>query len=134
MAVHLVMYKDTDSTTPRTLEIFELELETVEGKKHELNAIVERAYGWRFPLPDGERKRELVAKKEKTTRKGWWGERLADVEAGHWEGDPDDAKKRLEAEGVDFRVEDGEEEILTEDRMTYYVVTIRYEARDIEAL
>lgn len=117
----------------RSLDTFELELETVEGKKHELNEIVERAYGWRFRLPDGEsgQRRELIARKEKTTRKGWWGERLEDVGPGHWEGDPVEARKRLEAEGVDFRLEDGEAEIMTDDRMTYYVVMIRYEARNV---
>ena len=55
------------------LEIFELELETVEKKKGELDAIVSRAPGWQFPLHDGQ---VLVLDESRTTRTGWLGRRL----------------------------------------------------------
>ncbi|KAL8703805.1 MAG: hypothetical protein Q9201_003020 [Fulgogasparrea decipioides] len=52
------------------LEQLELELETVENKKNELDAIVNRASGWRFPLGDS---RLLLLNKSKTKRTGWVG-------------------------------------------------------------
>ena len=55
------------------LETFELELETVEKKKGELDAIVSRAPGWQFPLHDGQ---VLVLDESRTTRTGWLGRRL----------------------------------------------------------
>lgn len=55
------------------LETFELELETVEKKKGELDAIVSRAPGWQFPLHDG---KVLVLDESRTTRTGWLGRRL----------------------------------------------------------
>ena len=55
------------------LETFVLELETVEKKKGELDAIVSRAPGWRFALHDGQ---VLVLDESKTTRTGWLGRRL----------------------------------------------------------
>ena len=50
-----------------------LELETVEKKKDELDAIVSRAPGWRFALYDGQ---VLVLDESRTTRTGWLGRRL----------------------------------------------------------
>ena len=55
------------------LETFDLELETVEKKKGELDAIVSRAPGWRFALDDGQ---VLVLDESRTTRTGWLGRRL----------------------------------------------------------
>ncbi|KAL8722977.1 MAG: hypothetical protein Q9181_007382, partial [Wetmoreana brouardii] len=52
------------------LEVLELELETTENKKNELDAIVNRASGWRFPLGDS---RVLLLNKSKTKRTGWVG-------------------------------------------------------------
>lgn len=52
----------------RDLRRLVLELETREGKRGELDAIVERADGWGFPL--GER-RELVLDGSQTRRTGW---------------------------------------------------------------
>ncbi|KAL8998127.1 MAG: hypothetical protein Q9169_002748 [Polycauliona sp. 2 TL-2023] len=47
-----------------------LELETVETKKSELDAIVDRAEGWKFVLGDD---RTLSLNKSKTRRTGWLG-------------------------------------------------------------
>ena len=55
------------------LETFELELETVEKKKGELDAIVSRAPGWQFPLHDGQ---VLILDESRTTRTGWLGRKL----------------------------------------------------------
>lgn len=54
----------------RGLECLQLELETVESKATELDAIVSRAKGWRFPLRDG---RVLVLDERKSKRTGWIG-------------------------------------------------------------
>ena len=55
------------------LKTFVLELETVEKKKDELDAIVSRSPGWRFALYDGQ---VLVLDESRTTRTGWLGRRL----------------------------------------------------------
>lgn len=55
------------------LETFELELETVEGKRKELNKIVTRAADWRLPLGDGN---VLVLNPARTKRTGWHGLKL----------------------------------------------------------
>ena len=52
------------------LKTFELELETVEGKRKELDEIVIRAADWRFPLGDGN---VLVLNPTRTRRTGWHG-------------------------------------------------------------
>ena len=52
------------------LKTFELELETVEGKRKELDEIVIRAADWRFPLGDGN---ILVLNPKRTRRTGWHG-------------------------------------------------------------
>lgn len=57
----------------RDLTRFVLELETREGKKGELDAIVAKADGWRFPLAEG---KELVLDESKTKRTGWVGKKL----------------------------------------------------------
>jgi len=43
--------------------------------------------------------------------------------------DPTEARENLEKDGVDFTVPDGEPEINGEDCLTYYVVTLTYEAQ-----
>ena len=45
----------------------------------------------------------------------------------HVENDSIKAKERLVKSGVDFNVPDGEPEIMSADRLTYYVVTLVYE-------
>ena len=55
------------------LKTFELELETVEGKRKELDEIATRARDWRFPLGDGN---VLVSNPARTKRTGWHGVKL----------------------------------------------------------
>ena len=50
------------------LKTLELELETVEGKRKELDEIIVRAADWRFPLGDGD---ILVLNPARTKRTGW---------------------------------------------------------------
>lgn len=52
------------------LKTFQLELETIEKKRPELDAIVARAPGWQFPLGDGNL---LILDQSKTRRTGWVG-------------------------------------------------------------
>ena len=55
------------------LKTFELELETVKGKRKELDEISIRAADWRFPLGDGN---VLVLNPARTKRTGWHGMKL----------------------------------------------------------
>ncbi len=55
------------------LQRLQLELETVANKKQELDAIVDRADGWEFPLADD---RALRFNRSKTRRTGWIGASL----------------------------------------------------------
>lgn len=50
--------------------------------------------------------------------------------------DPVKAKERLTADGVDFTILDGEPEIVgsAEDCLTYYVVTLVFEAQRLDTL
>ncbi|KAL8861794.1 MAG: hypothetical protein Q9178_001663 [Gyalolechia marmorata] len=57
------------------LQRLQLELETVANKKQELDAIVDRADGWEFPLAND---RILHLNKSKTRRTGWIGTRLTE--------------------------------------------------------
>ena len=54
----------------------------------------------------------------------------------HVPNDPVKAKERLVKDGVDFRIPDGEAEITgsAEECLTYYVVTLFYEARSKASL
>ena len=58
------------------LKEFELELETVEKKKDELDAIIARTPDWEFPLGDGS---ILILNQAKTKRTGWVGYPLGKV-------------------------------------------------------
>lgn len=129
------------------LKTFELELETVEGKRKELDEIVIRAADWRFRLGDGN---ILVLNPARTKRTGWQGLNLrkcfdpldqpcAKADARSLTkptasglrapSDPKEAKERLVKDGVDFTVWDGEPEILGDNCLTYYVVSLTYEAQ-----
>ena len=55
------------------LQSFELELETLEHKLSELDAIAGRASGWEFVLGDGN---TLILDQAKTQRNGWVGYKL----------------------------------------------------------
>ncbi|KAL8867645.1 MAG: hypothetical protein Q9174_005524 [Haloplaca sp. 1 TL-2023] len=156
------------------LDKFELELETVESKKSELDAIVDRAKSWEFNLGDG---RTLIINASKTRRTGWVGlpinqdfgypndiddfiDQSVTTEAptlfngaedthtsstsdpvldpgGSTEQQTEDAKstkdlsaarKRLEADGVDFDSASIIPRPGTEV-ITYYIVTLTWEAR-----
>ena len=52
------------------LKVFELELETLELKKNELDEVVEQAYSWKFPLKDDQ---VLVCDRNATTYVRWTG-------------------------------------------------------------
>ena len=129
------------------LKTFRLELETVEGKRRELDEIIIRAADWRFPLGDGN---IMVLNPAKTKRTGWHGMNLrkcldplnqarAKTDARpltkstasglRVPSDPKEAKERLMKDGVDFTIWDGEPEILGDDCLTYYVVALTYEAQ-----
>ena len=62
----------------RGLQVFELELETLQQKKEELDAVVERACEWQFPLPDD---RVLICDCDATLYTTWTGSR-------HFKGPP----------------------------------------------
>lgn len=51
------------------LKIFEMELETIEGKREQLDAIIEKARSWRFPSSDGN---VLVMDEEENIHKSAW--------------------------------------------------------------
>lgn len=106
------------------LKTFELELETVEGKRKELDEIAIRAADWRFPLGDGN---VLVLNPARTKMTGWRGVKL--LRGVHVPSDPKEARERLVKDGVDFRVWDGEPEVSEDDCLTYYVVLLIYEAK-----
>ena len=57
----------------RGLKTLKLELETVENKMRELDAIVKRAKHWEFPMED---ERVLILNESKTKRTGWNGENV----------------------------------------------------------
>lgn len=55
------------------LNIMDLEIETLEENKEELNLVISKAAGWRFPLENG---KELVFNPRKTRWEGWHGPNL----------------------------------------------------------
>ncbi|KAL9603183.1 MAG: hypothetical protein Q9219_001386 [cf. Caloplaca sp. 3 TL-2023] len=57
------------------LQVLQLELETLAGKKAELDAIIARAKGWKFTLGDGN---VLILDESKTRRTGWIGAELVE--------------------------------------------------------
>ena len=139
------------------LKRFELELETVEQRRKELDDIVVRAADWRFPLKHG---KELVLNPAKTKKTGWHGVRnrkcisprtpatlprkgkidrdltspaaTAETEESfNIPNDPIEAKANLIKDGIDFIAWDGEPEVLDENCLTYYVVSLIYEAQPV---
>ena len=54
----------------KRLETFELELETIEARRNELDGIIERAKSWRFPLRDGNVLALNPARNRKTAWRG----------------------------------------------------------------
>lgn len=55
------------------LQVLQMELETVEAKKGELDAIINRAKGWKFPLGD---EKILILDESRIRRTGWIGGKL----------------------------------------------------------
>ncbi|KAI4240746.1 MAG: hypothetical protein L6R40_004991 [Gallowayella cf. fulva] len=123
------------------LKKLQMELETVESKREELDTIVNRAEGWEFSLGDD---RILRLNKSKTRRTGWTGVLLdTDFEEGrsldiHLGNDQIDnrleyppaakARKRLEATGVLFDEAGSVKGLPAHKTSTYYVVTLTWEA------
>ena len=125
------------------LETFVLELETVEKKKGELDAIVSRAPGWRFALHDGQ---VLVLDESRTTETGWLGRRLGMINVSHnlssniltsciashprnSDRTPFAAKERLIKEGVKFENDFLEPGLAEDQYLAYYVVKLTWFAR-----
>ena len=116
------------------LQIFELELETVEDKKAELDAVVAKAPTWKFPL-GGDENTLLIMDPEATEKSSWVGSR-------HFKG--------LNAPRVEPRLqlqqgrratfsslrgsrsedvgEENHEELGPGDYLEYYVVTMTWRA------
>ena len=132
----------------RWLKTFVLELETTEEKQKELDDIVNQAVTWRFPHNDGY---ALVLDPARTKRSGWHGAKnrkgflsasmtatiltKSRASAEPYDepvpNDPQEAKDRLVKDGVDFIVWDGEPDILNKHCLTFYVVSLTYEARRV---
>ncbi|KAL2050533.1 hypothetical protein ABVK25_009202 [Lepraria finkii] len=102
------------------LKVFQLELETVEKKKDELDAIVARAPSWQFPL-DGDR--IMLLDESKTKHIGWLGHKLA----SHLimsEKTPFAAKERLSKDGVKFEDVKLDTDLAEGQYLCYYIVTL----------
>ena len=123
------------------LKVFQLELETVEKKKDELDAIVARAPSWQFPL-DGDR--IMILDESKTKRIGWLGHKLGMMflqnlpynwpsncliryPASHLimsETTPFAAKERLIKDGVKFEDVKLDTDLAEGQYLCYYIVTL----------
>lgn len=112
------------------LEELELELETVEAKRAELDANVQRAPFWRFPLSDG----NILAMDEVATEKSTWtgskhfkGLHAPAVQAGL------QLRQGSSASFRSLRLTPKEkfeaEELAPEDSLDYYVVTLIWRAQ-----
>ena len=113
------------------LEIFELELETLETKRGELDVIIGRTPTWRFPLGDG---RVLFLDEKATVRDAWTGSKhfkginVPSVQPGLQLRQGSTAsfsglsKKRVNSLP--------DEELGPGDMLDYYVVTLIWRARD----
>ena len=114
------------------LKTFELELETIEKKRGELDVIVEKARTWRFPLGDG---RILVLDEEATERDAWTGSKHfkgmnapsasagLQLRQGSVASFAGLAKKRTYSEP---------ERLSAVDTLQYYIVTLKWRAQDVE--
>ncbi|KAL8751651.1 MAG: hypothetical protein Q9199_006274 [Rusavskia elegans] len=104
------------------LRTLQLELETVDKKKSELDAIVDRAGGWEFPLGDGH---VLRLNKSKTRRTGRLGARLgkipltipnnSDVQSLNHPDPNDSGENEYEPEETTSSVADASEDPTSED-------------------
>ena len=143
------MYLDCQLSMFKRLKTFELEVESIEARRKELDRIFDPAQTWRFPLDDGN---VLALNRARTKKAGWLGARkrkcfpsallkrfvmpLIEITGNEQEppSDPIKAKERLIKDGIDFIAWDGEPEILDEDHcMTYYVISLCYEAQKTQS-
>ncbi|KAK0513680.1 hypothetical protein JMJ35_003402 [Cladonia borealis] len=113
------------------VRVLELELETVVGKRGELDNNLVMAPSWRFRLGDG---KVLVLDEGVTERWEWSGSRhvkglgMRDVPAGlQWTRKGSRSSKAGGTPRNNSVV--GEEELAVEDRLEYYVVLLTYRAR-----
>ncbi|KAL8718578.1 MAG: hypothetical protein Q9225_004308 [Loekoesia sp. 1 TL-2023] len=99
----------------QVLQVLQIELETVEGKKGELDAIVNRAKGWKIPLGD---EKILILDESRTRRTGWiggkFGKSITEIELHDQLILPDEELGVLD-QGVDGF--DSDEDILDEDHI-----------------
>lgn len=121
----------------RALKIFELELETVERKKDELDKIVVKASTWRFVLGNGNIMR---MDDSKTTRTGWVGSKYFTGKPeppvpntrqqrrdDFSQPDENPARTRLAKMGVKFDdLPELECNLAPTERLTYYVVKLTW--------
>lgn len=102
------------------LKKFQFELETVDHRKHELDAIVAEAASWRFVLGDGN---VLIMDVSKTAQYSWVGSKF-------YNGHPSRGFAVIRSEpGFCHEPRDVETELAVEDSVSYYVVTLTWYAR-----
>ena len=112
------------------LKKFEMELETLEAKKKELDTLVEKAHSWKFPLGDGN---VLVMDEGNTDTSAWTGSRhfkglsAANVSAGL------QLRQGSTASFSHFKVTPrcatGLEELGPGDKLDYHVVLLTWRAQ-----
>lgn len=102
------------------LKKLEIELETTEAKRMELDTIIENAHTWRFPLGDG----NVLVMDEESTRKSFWtgskhfkGLNAPNIPAGLQLRRGIKSKPRSDSES---------EELRPEDTLDYYVVLLAW--------
>lgn len=115
------------------VRVLELELETVMGKRGELDANLVMAPSWRFKLGDG----NLLVLDESATERGEWigsrhfkGFGVKDVQAGLQLRQGSRASKAGTSRANS--VPDQEEELAVEDRLEYYIVLMTWRARSVK--
>jgi hypothetical protein len=102
------------------LKKFQFELETVDHKKHELDAIVAEAASWRFLLGDGN---VLVMDVSKTAQYSWIGSK-------YYNGHPSHGFAVIRSEpGFRHEPKDVESELPLEDSVSYFAVTMTWYAQ-----
>ena len=115
------------------VKVLELELETVMGKKGELDANLEMAPSWRFRLGDGNL---LVLDEGATERGGWVGSRhfkglgVRDVPAGlQLQLRQGSRTSKSGSTPRNNSIPQEDEELAVEDRLEYYTVLLTWRAR-----
>ena len=135
------------------LQVFELELETLQGKRADLDEIIEQDFAWKFPLQDD---KVLVCDCDAAVYSSWTGSRHFKREGRRISASSSSASasrpltsrknsiatitknkiKRMGSESSKYpglsREEEEEEELAPEVRLEYYVVTLTFRAQDHE--